>query len=71
MGLVLGKKSGIGFDKHWNVATGATLKYIYKGPTFKIYMSSIFLLGGKLVLVWGWFGQKVGAILGGNGVDFG
>jgi hypothetical protein len=51
-GLVLGE-SGIGFDKHQNITRGASLICIYLDPTCKTYKSSIFLLGGKLVLMQG------------------
>jgi hypothetical protein len=34
--------------------------YVFIRSTCKTYESSRFLLGGELVLVWGWFGPKVG-----------
>ena len=53
-------KVGLGLSKHRKVAKGGSPICIYQDPTCKSYRSSIFLLGGKLVLVWRWFGENVG-----------
>ena len=50
---------GLDLRKHRNVYRGGSLTKI---PHAKVLRGSIFLLGGKLVLVQGWFGQKVGAV---------
>lgn len=54
---------GSDLSKHRNVYRGGSLTKI---PHAKVLRGSISSLGGKLVLVHGWFGQKVGVVLGGK-----